>query len=640
MSRKLLHALAAVAVLLVASLVWAQPATAAPTGLCTTAEWQNPGNFADCARRLKDAAAGEVGCVAAPSPGSPSEGAAGLFTSRPQSSTRSGISGMYSMYGVGGYGLDTYDLGCLDKVKHPDLLAYNTAATVEFHIAAGILGAANGLREWAYNPAGMWGWMDGFVEQATSLVYKYVFNIFGVLMLALIGVGLLWSARQGQMSRTLQIVGWALFVMVLTTGVARYPVHAAHAADAAATTGLATMHRVLGPGPQDIPADKCLSPEACEDNRPVSTRASDVATEAILYRLWLRAMVGSADSPVALKYGPALYDATTLTWDEAASVGRGPALRQTILDQKAANFNAVAAQIRAEDPQAYEHLQGAHGLDRAGAGFFAILFSLAFSLFDAAASVVILIGFLIFRVAIILLPLLAVPGLHLHASAGVRRIFHTVTAAVFNIVTFGAGAGLYLMVVDLILRSPLAPAFQMVVIALVGVLLGFALHPLRHLWHTATGRSRAEDGLLTRLVKGGKAVYDQHQSTPTDTAAAGEATPPGSPSTRPEASPTRPRRSAVATMGAAVAPSVATAAGHPVVGAVLGAASDESANGERRQRPETKASKVASAKRIVAAAAPAVATVVGGPAAGAVAGAAASATAAKPAATRSRPETR
>lgn len=639
MIRKLLHALAVVAVVLVASLVAAQPAQAAPTGLCTTAEWRNPTSFADCARRAKEAIGNEVGCVTAPTPGSPSSGAVGLFSVRPESSLRSGVSGYYSMYGAGGYGLDTYDMGCLDKLKHPDVVFENTIASKAFGVAAGVLAAANGLREWAYNPAGAWSWLDGLLlVPATDVIYRYVFNIFGALTLAAVGIFLLVIAHRGQMSHAMRVAAWAVLVLVAVTAVAKWPVAAANGADKVAGTGLATMHSILGPAPQDVPADKCvLGAAACKDDRSASARASDVATEAILYRLWLRAMLGSADSATAQKYGPALYDATALTWDEAAAVETNPATRQATLDQKASTFNSVASQIQAEDPQAYEHLQGLHGSDRAGAGFFAVLFSVAFAAFDMTASVVILFGFLIFRIAIILLPLLATVGLHLHASSGVRRIFHTVVAAVFNIVVFGAGAGLYLMAVDLILRGPLVPAFQMVVIALTGVLLGVALHPLRHLWHTATGRSRADDGLLTRLVKGGKSVYADHRAAAPDTAAAKDGTAGSdSTSTRPEAAPTRPRRSPVRTMGAAVAPSVATAAGHPVVSAVVGAAAEKPTGGG--QRPEAKGSKVAAVKRIVAAAVPAVATVAGGPAAGAAASAA-TAKAAAPAA-RPRPETR
>ena len=48
---------------------------------------------------------------------------------------------------------------------------------------------------------------------------------------------------------------------------------------------------------------------ACKDNRPPAVRASDTAVETMLYRNWLRGVLGSADSTTAQKYGQALYDA-------------------------------------------------------------------------------------------------------------------------------------------------------------------------------------------------------------------------------------------------------------------------------------------------------------------------------------------
>ena len=60
----------------------------------------------------------------------------------------------------------------------------------------------------------------------------------------------------------------------------------------------------------------------------------------------------------------------------------------------------VAEQIKTEDPQAYDYLQGNEGMDRIGAGFIAILSSLFFAMFDITASILVLIGFLIFRWAV------------------------------------------------------------------------------------------------------------------------------------------------------------------------------------------------------------------------------------------------
>ena len=100
----------------------------------------------------------------------------------------------------------------------------------------------------------------------------------------------------------------------------------------------------------------------------------------------------------------------------------------------------VAEQIRTEDPEAYEYLQGTKGMERIGAGFIAMLASIMFALFDLTASLLVLLGFLIFRWAVIAAPILGTVGLLRPASAGFRRLANAVVAALFNIVIFGTGA--------------------------------------------------------------------------------------------------------------------------------------------------------------------------------------------------------
>ena len=92
-------------------------------------------------------------------------------------------------------------------------------------------------------------------------------------------------------------------------------------------------------------------------------------------------------------------------------------------------------------------------MDRIGAGFIAILAALFFAMFDITASLLVLLGFLIFRWAVIAAPILGTIGLLRPASAGIRRLANAVVAAIFNIVIFGTGAAIYLFAVDLIMNT-------------------------------------------------------------------------------------------------------------------------------------------------------------------------------------------
>ncbi|MGN9813329.1 MFS transporter [Micromonospora sp. BQ11] len=459
-------------------------AAQAPGDLCTTEEWQ--ADFRACVAKLKDVAEDDVTCRNAPTPTAPDSGLAGWFASRPDSAKQPGPKGFYSDYGYAGYSYTTYDVdtGCATAVLHPDYKFTNTVANGEFMIATAIVGASNALRERAWDPGSMWGWADPLVDQATKAVYQKVFSVFGIVTLCVVGLYLLWRSRQSDMSNAMTTAGWALLVMVAVTALAAWPVKSANIADGTLVTTLGVVHDAVGPASKDTPPDRCAlpNPDACIDKRPPAVRASDTATESMLYRNWLRGVLGSADSETAKKYGQALYDAKSLSWDEADRVRSNPATRELTIKIKQQQWARVAQQIEQEDPEAYEYLQGVRDMDRVGAGFIAVLASVLFAMFDLTASLLVLLGFLIFRWAVIAAPILGTVGLLRPASAGLRRLANAVVAAVFNIAIFGTGAAIYLFAVDLIMSTPTLPGWlQVVLVWLCGVVGWLLLRPYRRI---------------------------------------------------------------------------------------------------------------------------------------------------------------
>ena len=202
----------------------------------------------------------------------------------------------------------------------------------------------------------------------------------------------------------------------------------------------------------------------------------------MLYRNWLRGLLGSADSATAQKYGQALYDARSLSWGEAEDSATTRRRARAIRAQEAQDWMKVAEQIRTEDPEAYEYLQGTKGMERIGAGFIAMLASILFALFDLTASLLVLLGFLIFRWAVIAAPILGTVGLLRPASGGFRRLVNAVVAALFNIVIFGTGAAIYLFAVDLIMNTANLPGWlQVVLVWLCGVVGWLLLRPYRRI---------------------------------------------------------------------------------------------------------------------------------------------------------------
>jgi hypothetical protein len=450
--------------------------------LCSTEQWKS--DFRECVSRLAEVTGAQVDCLTAPTPGGPDSGLAGWFAERPEAATRSGISGLYSKYGYAGYNYTTYDVGCASTLVAPEYKFETTVANGEFMLATAIIGASNALRERAWNPESMWGWADPLVARATRAIYQKVFSVFGAITLVIIGVYLLWRSRQADMSEAVTTVGWAVLIMAAVTALAAWPVRSANIADATLVTTLGVVHDAVGPRSAAPTPARCLSEDLsrCKDNRPPAVRASDTATETMLYRNWLRGLLGSADSVTAQKYGEALYDSKSLTWGEAQSISGNTQARESLLAAKKQQWMKIAAQIKTEDPAAYEYLQGINGMDRVGAGFIAMLAAGLFAMFDLTASLLVLLGFLIFRWAVIAAPILGTVGLLRPASAGIRRLANAVVAAVFNIAIFGTGAAIYLFAVDLIMNTASLPGWlQVVLIWLCGVVGWLLLRPYRRI---------------------------------------------------------------------------------------------------------------------------------------------------------------
>lgn len=510
----------------------AAPVAVAPGDkLCSLEEWTARG-IDECVKRLQEVSAARIQCVSAPNPAAPDSGLGGWFVSKPTWDVN-GPAGKYSRYGYAGYDYTTYDINCVQTVMHPDYKLENTIANGEFMLAAGIVGVSNALRERAWAPSEMWGWADPLVEKATTALYKQVFSVFGVITLAVIGVYLLWRSRQAQMSMALTTVGWAILVMVGVTAIASWPVQSAKAADGTLVGVLSVVHDAVGP--RTATSTTCSDPEpgACDDHRPPAVRAGDTAVEALLYRNWVRGVLGSADSETAKKYGPALYRAKSLSWSEVAAIQDDSSRRDGIIRAKQSDWMKVAEQIRTEDPEAYQYLQGTKGMERIGAGFVAILSAVCYAAFDVVASLLVLLGFLIIRWAVIAAPALGTIGLLRPASAGLRRLVNSVLAALFNVLIFGTGAAIYLFAVDLIMSTAsLAGWLQVTLVLLCGVVGWILLRPYSRI--TQLGGNSSGKSLLTARPSNAPAASSSVDRTSTTVVAPGSTSSTTVPEARPE----------------------------------------------------------------------------------------------------------
>jgi hypothetical protein len=453
-------------------------------------------------------------CKEPPTATGPSSGT-GFFVSEPGSApnkynaddptvqipTPSETRSRYDVYGYAGLSYNTYDVGSSplgSPVCVPDVSAdaWNGFSNLLLNTATLLVSADNALREWAYDPATFWEWTDELVQNISDSLRDKIFSVWGAAVLGLVGLWLLWGARRGNWSDAAITAGWAIFVMVLVSAVAAWPVRAASVADDALTGTVSSIHGALaGTDPSD--------------DRTPAQAASGAMTDTLLYQQWLRGTLGSSDSDTAKKYGPLLFDAQAISWAEEEFIARHPDQRAKILDNKKRQWKAVADRIEKEDPEAYSYLTGKRTAERVGSSMLALIATILVTPFDVVACLLIVIAFLIIRFAVAFLPAIGTVAIFRPTSAPLRSLFGIVVAALINCAIFAGGSMAFLLALQVITdTASLAAWQQLVLIFLTGLVLWLLLRPFRRLTHLTNGNPlRHAHGLRSRqrrILGGGR----------------------------------------------------------------------------------------------------------------------------------------
>jgi hypothetical protein len=518
---------------------------------CSDYEWHTA--WSQCISELPEAQ--ELPCEAAPQPASPDSGMAGWFAEPSQLDRSEGI-GTYSRYGYAGYQLPMYgsqqmSVGgqCVDSVSIPNGAdTANALANMEFNLSVATVGAANSMRQAAWEPDTMWGWSNRFMEQGTEVLYRQIFTVFGAVTVGLIGLYLLWRSRQADMNNAVTTVAWAVLILVLVTAVVRWPVKAAEYTDKALTIGmdLSTVLisddtadgcvRIDGLTQQeyeDLKEDNEANPNFCIDTRSAAVTASDTVSGQVLYQNWLRTMLGQSEevtfqerggevvedsegnpvvteSNTAYKYGPALFAAQALSWQENEEAQDSATVRNRLIEEKQELWQQLVAQIQTEDPEAYANISGQRAWERTGTGLLALLTAIFFSLFDLTASILIILGFMIVRFAIVALPIIGTIALLRPAGGPFKRLVNTVLGAIINVAIFSLAAVIYIWASSRILQTAMPVWLQVVMIGLLGVAAWLLLRPGRRIAGLVGGSGPA-DTLLGRRGDSGTAEREREQ---------------------------------------------------------------------------------------------------------------------------------
>ncbi|MFC5175627.1 hypothetical protein [Nocardioides taihuensis] len=421
-----------------------------------------------------DAIPGFSDCKEAPTPEVPGRGIAGFFDQTPESLPpqadpfESGSSTtIYQQYGYAGLRWHTYDLGCgPEAMRQPDAVIGTAMSNWAMQAPLALTALTGSLTKVAFNPSFLTG-LDPSVEQVSTALHDSLFASWIPVVIAALGVLIIFKARRASLATTAAAVGWALMVILITTALFRWPVEAGHAADDTVTSTLgAVVSELDGHG----------------GNVDPGTAVASGVHDQILYRSWLAGTLGSADSETARKYGPELFRSQALTWREAAVLESDPEEGQQIIEDKQDAWKSTAERIEDEDPEAYEYLTGRRSETRIGYAMLATVgtfLALPFLLLSA----LLLVGcYLIVRLGVMLFPAFATLGAFPASRGLVVGLARTVGAAVINAIIFGVGAGVTVAVLGLLLDPQGAPAWLgLVLMPIFSLIMWVALRPFRRL---------------------------------------------------------------------------------------------------------------------------------------------------------------
>ncbi|GLY33622.1 hypothetical protein [Kineosporia sp. NBRC 101731] len=423
-------------------------------------------------------------CAEAPVPEVPGRGVVGFFETPPKTlpadedpfADNAKVS-IYEVYGYAGVRWNTYDLGCgSDIVRNPDASIGTAIGNWILEVPTTMVAATGAVLDAAFSPDFL-GVFDPLITNVVDTLQRTVFERWAFVVVAALGLLLIWRSRQASLASSAGAIGWALFVMVLVTMVFRWPLVAGHAADQTVTTTLSAV-------------SSGLNGKSADGNAGAGTEATSGMHQSLLYESWLGGTFGSTDSDVAEKYGPVIFDATALTWREAAVMQSDPAQGRKIIEAKEKKFETAAKEIKSADPDAYEYLTGKRSDSRVGYAMLALIATLCTVPFLFIAGLLVLGALIIVRFGVMLFPAFATLGLFPTMRTLVTGIGSTVAAALINAMVFGIGASVTVLGMGVLLSPTSATPgwLSVILMLLLTIVMWVALRPFRRLTQMVNSR--------------------------------------------------------------------------------------------------------------------------------------------------------
>ncbi|SEQ04615.1 hypothetical protein [Lentzea albida] len=391
-------------------------------------------------------------CGEAPNPERPGAGMVGAL----DPPVGNGLPGSpYLEYGYAGMVWHNYNAKC-NVLPDANATLDTWAGNELFSIGKNIVGATNALH-YTVMGRGLLVPLDDAVKNGVQKVYDNVYlRWFGLvaLILAILMFRQIWTGDFATISKRGL---WALAAMWLATSTLALPQF------------YNLLDNTLVSKTSEIQAGFIEAPEEQGTLHVLPTKLHD----AVVYQSWLRGAFGTPEAPQAAEYGPRILK--TQAWT-TAEIAEGKDGDQAALDAKKSEWKALEAQLGT----AKGYFDGTDG-SRTGAGFLALLQSIAFSLFQLFAKAAVLLAQLLLRILTLAGPLIGLVAL-LHHDL-LRKVARAAAVTVFNVLVLAVLAGVHALLLQAIFNATGLSLLTRTLLGLMLTLVCFVIgKPLRRMW--------------------------------------------------------------------------------------------------------------------------------------------------------------
>jgi hypothetical protein len=436
----------------------------------------------------------------APVPDLPGQGLPGLFQVPPSSVAAPGNpiapvdpAKLFQTSGFSGMDPITYDLGCgVDPAtwgRHLNAWSQSSLSGRLVNIGQSMTAASNAVDAWAWDPSWIHTLLAGIASHTLFTIQEKVLLPFLGLALILCSVVLLHRSRRGNTREIASGVSWMLIVLLIGGFVVAKPTLITTGTQSGVGTFVSTLYNGSAP----------------------ASAATDQITDGVHYQGWLRRTFGSSDSATARTYGPRLLADTRFTWAEEEATEPQDGDSQSVLNQKIAargatiaakgkDFKAVAAQIKASDPNAYEWLQGEK--DMTGISVYEMAFAGIIAGFRIGVDLLLVLALLLLTIYGIVW-VLAMPWMVLPQGERMgRNLIDNTTQAIGYVVMAAIGSWLFTIYTEVCMQ-PGWPTWSVFLLMGVGVFIFWtALRPDRKALALLTmGRVRGNGRFTSRFTR-------------------------------------------------------------------------------------------------------------------------------------------